>query len=170
MIGATSINSVILMGRLTASPEFRQTANGVGYTQFTVAVTQAYKNQNGEYGTDFISCIAWRATAEFICRNFAKGRLILLEGSLHTRSYEDKNYPDVKHYVTEVFVDNVGFGETKSKSGEQNGSYPELPSERKSNSAGAEQPKKQAQPAAPQNVVDLRDFEEIISDNQDLPF
>lgn len=114
MIGATAINHVILMGRLTKIPEIRTTQNGFSNTNFTIAISRAFENQNGERETDFINCVAWRQTAEFICRNFNKGQLIIVEGDLRTRSYDDKNYPDIKHYVTEVFVNTVGFGETKA--------------------------------------------------------
>ena len=117
MLGACSINKVILMGRLTSDPELRQTPNGVSTCQFTVAVTRGYTSQNGERQSDFINVVAWRQTAEFVCRYFNKGRLILVEGELRTRTYDDKRYPDVRHYVTEVFADNVSFGETKGSAG-----------------------------------------------------
>ncbi|MBQ3918959.1 MAG: single-stranded DNA-binding protein [Oscillospiraceae bacterium] len=104
MIGACSINQVTLMGRLTADPELRQTQSGVATCSFTVAVTRSFADKSGERQSDFISCVAWRQQAEFICRNFSKGRLILIDGDLRTRSYDDRNHPDVKHYVTEVFV------------------------------------------------------------------
>lgn len=127
MIGATAINQVILMGRLTRTPELRTTQGGISNCSFTVAVTRNFQNQNGERESDFITCVAWRQTAEFICRNFSKGQLILVEGDLRTRSYDDRNHPDVKHYVTEVFVNNVGFGETKASAdlarGGQGGGY-----------------------------------------------
>ena len=158
MIGATAINHVMLMGRLTATPELKQTTGGISVCRFTVAVTRAFK-ENDEYKSDFISCIAWRQTAEFISRNFTKGRLILLEGSLRTGSYDDRNHPDVKHYTTDIYVDNVGFGETKTHAG-ADVSEPTPPPERKSST--------QSQ-AQPQSVADLGDFEEVVSD-PDLPF
>ncbi|MBR4223918.1 MAG: single-stranded DNA-binding protein [Oscillospiraceae bacterium] len=117
MIGATAINQVILMGRLTADPELRQTQSGVPTCRFTVAITRAFADKNGERQSDFITCVAWRQTAEFIHRNFSKGRLILVEGDLRSGSYDDRNHPDVKHYTTEVYVNNVGFGETKASAG-----------------------------------------------------
>lgn len=158
MIGATAINHVILMGRLTATPELKQTTSGISVCRFTVAVTRAFK-ENDEYKSDFISCIAWRQTAEFISRNFTKGRLILLEGSLRTGSYDDRNHPDVKHYTTDIYVDNVGFGETKSHAG-ADVPEPTPPPERKSSTQSQSQP---------QSVADLGDFEEVVSD-PDLPF
>lgn len=118
------LNNVILMGRLTADPELRQTANGVATCQITVAVNRNYQGQNGERQADFINVVAWRATAEFICRYFSKGKMIIVEGSLRTRTYDDKRYPDVKHYVTEVYADNVSFGETKSAQNNSGNSQP----------------------------------------------
>ena len=156
MIGATAINHVILMGRLTATPELKQTTGGISVCRFTVAVTRAFK-ENDEYKSDFISCIAWRQTAEFISRNFTKGRLILLDGSLRTGSYDDRNHPDVKHYTTDIYVDNVGFGETKAHAG-ADVPEPTPPPERKSSTQ-----------SQPQSVADLGDFEEVASD-PDLPF
>ena len=97
MLGACAINTVMLMGRLTSDPELRQTTSGVSTCQFTVAIDRNFKGQNGERQTDFINVVAWRQTAEFICRYFTKGRLILVEGELRTRTYDDKRYPDVRH-------------------------------------------------------------------------
>ena len=122
MLASCSINNVILMGRLTADPELRQTPSGVSTCQITVAVNRSYTSQDGERPTDFITVVAWRQTAEFISRNFTKGKLILVEGQLRTRTYDDKRYPDVRHYVTEVYADNVSFGETKASS-QGGGSY-----------------------------------------------
>lgn len=114
MLGACSINKVVLMGNLTNDLELRQTANGFSTCRFTLAVTRGYQNQNGERETDFITCIAWRSTAEFICRNFSKGSKVIVTGELRAHSYEDRNHPDVRHYVTEVEVDEVTYGETRA--------------------------------------------------------
>lgn len=103
------INKVILMGRITQDLELKQTPNGISVLAFTVAVDRNSKDKQ----TDFISCVAWRQTAEFIAKFFGKGRMIAVEGQLRTRTYDDKN--GVKHYVTEVYVDNASFtGEAKS--------------------------------------------------------
>lgn len=108
------LNRVILMGRITHDLELKQTPSGVSALTFNVAVERNYAKQGEERQTDFITCVAWRQTAEFISRYFSKGRMIALEGSLRTRTYEDKN--GSKHYVTEVYVDSVSFtGEAKSK-------------------------------------------------------
>lgn len=178
MLGSCSINKVILMGRLTSDPELRQTPNGVSTCQFTVAITRNYQNQNGERQSDFINVVAWRQTAEFVCRYFSKGRLILVEGELRTRTYDDKRYPEIRHYVTEVYADNVSFGETKSSAGGQSGGYQQGGYNNNNNynqpsSYGNQapyQPAYQQQAPAPSvSVGDLSDFEEVISDS-DLPF
>lgn len=106
------INKVIIMGRITQDLELKQTPSGVSVLSFTVAVERNFSKQGEEKQSDFISCVAWKQTAEFISRYFGKGRMIAVEGQLRTRTYEDKN--GVKHYVTEVYVDNVSFtGESK---------------------------------------------------------
>lgn len=113
------MNKTILMGRLTAQPELRQTQNGTASCRFTVAVNRRFKNANGEYDADFISCVAWRQTAEFVSRYFSKGSMICVEGSLRTGSYQDRNHSDVTHYTTDLYVDNVEFCGSKSNNGEQ---------------------------------------------------
>ena len=107
------------MGRLTAQPELRQTQSGIASCRFTVAVNRRFKNANGEYDADFITCVAWRQTAEFVSKYFSKGSMICVEGSLRTGSYQDRNHSDVTHYTTELYVDNVEFCGSKSNNGEQ---------------------------------------------------
>lgn len=109
------INKAIIMGRITRDLELKQTPNGVSVVQFTVAVERAYAKQGQEREVDFISCVAWRQTAEFICKYFGKGRMIALEGSMRTRTYEDKN--GTKHYLTELYADNVSFTGEKKEEG-----------------------------------------------------
>ncbi|MGN0599487.1 MAG: single-stranded DNA-binding protein [Oscillospiraceae bacterium] len=164
------LNKVILMGRLTADPELRQTPNGVSTCRFTVAVERNFAQQGQERQTDFITVVAWRQTAEFISRYFPKGRMICVEGNLRTSSYDDRNHPDVKHYVTEVYADQVYFaGDKNPNSGNQQSGY--NPNQ---NQQYAPQQSYQ-QPAQPQNnqagfsVGDLSDFEEVIGNNE-LPF
>lgn len=146
------MNNVTLMGRLTADPELRQTQSGISCCRFTVAVNRKSKNQNGEYDTDFISCTAWRQTAEFVSKYFSKGKMIALTGTLRTGSYTDKNHSDVTHYTTDVFVENVEFCGDKN-SGNNSGNQ-------------------QLQQAAEQTAMsygNLSEFEEILSDG-DVPF
>lgn len=106
------MNVVCLLGRLTATPEQKTTQNGVSVTSFSVAVDRAYQPKGAERQTDFINCVAWRGTAEFICRYFQKGQRIALQGSLQSRSYTDKNGNN--RTVFEVVVDNAFFAESKS--------------------------------------------------------
>lgn len=114
-----ALNLSIIMGRIVNDLEIRQTPNGVACLQFTVAVDRDFKNANGEYDTDFISCVAWKEKAEFINRYFGKGKMIALEGQLRSRTYDDKN--GTKHYVTELFVGSASF--TGEKSQEQNSGF-----------------------------------------------
>ena len=100
------MNRVILMGRLTADPELRQTPQGTAVTSFTIAVDRRIKTENGQQA-DFITCVAWRKTAEFICRYFQKGRMIAIEGQLQSRSWDAQD--GKRQYATEVIVDNVSF-------------------------------------------------------------
>ena len=137
------INRVVLMGRITHDLEVKQTPSGLSVVSFSVAV------DNGkDKPANFISCVAWRQTAEFISRYFSKGRMIALEGKLTTRSYEDKN--GSKRTITEVVVDNVSFtGEPRDTSTQE---------------------RPQANDHAPSVVIDdLSEFEEVISDDG-VPF
>lgn len=146
------------MGRLTANPELRQTQSGISACRFTVAVNRKFKNEHtGEYGADFITCQAWRQTAEFVSKYFSKGKMIALEGSLRTGKYQDKNHSDVTHYTTDVYVDNVEFVGGKNENGGNSGQAPQ-------NQTPAQAVVNQAQEAGIPS-----DFEEILSDG-DLPF
>ena len=105
-----SFNKVILMGRLTATPELKQTGGGSSVTSFTIAVDRKY-NKGEEKQADFISIVAWRQTAEFICKYFDKGSAILIEGELQTRSWTDQQ--GNKRYATEVVASVAAFCEAK---------------------------------------------------------
>lgn len=111
----SDMNNVSLMGRLTADPELKTTQNGISYCRFTVAVNRYSKD--GEDTADFISCVAWRSTAEFICNYFLKGNKIALTGSIQTGSYTDKDGRKV--YTADVNTDKVFFCESK-KDGDNN--------------------------------------------------
>ena len=104
------MNKIILMGRLTRDPELRTTPNGVSVCSFSIAVNRRYKNAEGNYDADFINCVAWRQTGEFVSRYFTKGRMIAVVGSLQTRTYEKDGQ---KHYAAEVQVDEAHFTESK---------------------------------------------------------
>ena len=121
------MNKVILKGRLTADPELRQTQSGISSCRFTLAVDRKFADKNtGERQADFISCVAWRNTAEFVSKYFNKGSMVLVEGALRTGSYTDKNHSDVTHYTTDVFVDNVEFCESKRNSQTENSDFGDL--------------------------------------------
>ena len=110
------MNKVILMGRLAHEPELAQTVNGTEYVRFSIAVNRRFTDSNGERKADFISCTAWRKTAEFICRYFNKGSMIAVVGSIQTDSYEKDG---AKGYTTNVSVDEVYFtGEKKTDNAE----------------------------------------------------
>ena len=84
-------NRAILIGRLTADPELKQTQNGISVCSFSIAVDRRYSGRDSERKTDFINITSWRQQAEFVCRYFHKGDVIGVEGSIQTRNYEDKN-------------------------------------------------------------------------------
>ena len=112
------LNKVLLMGRITRELELKQTPQGVPVLSFSVAVDRNFVKQGEERQADFINCVAWRQTAEFITRFFGKGRMICVEGNLRTRTYDDQN--GNKRYATEVYVDNAYFTGEKAQ---QNGGY-----------------------------------------------
>ena len=107
------MNKAILVGNLTREPEMRATPNGVSVTSFTVAVQRRYKSQDGTQQADFINCVAWRGTAEFIAKYFTKGSKIGIVGTIQTRTYDDQN--GNKRYVTEVVVDDAEFVTSKAQ-------------------------------------------------------
>ena len=108
-------NKVVLIGRLIASPELKRTQSGVSVTSFTLAVDRRYSN-GGERKADFINCVCWQQTAEFVCKHFSKGDPMGVDGSIQTRRYEDKN--GSKRTAVEVVAENVFFVGKKSDSKE----------------------------------------------------
>ena len=157
------------MGRLTADPELRQTTGGIACCQFTVAVNRDYVQQGQERQADFISVVAGRQTAECVGKYFSKGKMIIVEGSMRTRTYDDKRYPDVKHYVTEVYADKVHFGEAKGA--QSDGNAPQTASVPQGNTSPANVQNAVSGVAQPsfdsRGGIDLGDFEEV---GGDLPF
>ena len=194
------MNKVILIGRLTANPDYRQTPNGIAVCRFNIAVDRPYQKDK-EKEADFISCQAWRNTADFVSRFFTKGKPIIVEGSLRNNNYTDKN--GVNHYGMDVLVSNVEFtisDNTQNQSqGQPQGNYyqqPQQPPQQQYNGYGGYQQapqqyqnnqyqqapppqgyqqtqyQQQPQPSQPvqqNNVGNLNDFEEIISDGE-IPF
>ena len=151
------LNKWIGMGRLTADPTFSQTQSGVSVCKFTVAVNRNYKGTNGEQQADFINCVAWRSSAEFISKYFMRGSMIVIEGSLQNNNYEKDG---VKHYGMIVNVENAQFGESKSS---QNNSQQTVQNNDNS------QPTVQNNQNDDNSVGDLSGYEEILSDG-DIPF
>lgn len=119
------LNSVVLMGRLTADPELRHTNSGLPVTGFTLAVGRSYAKAGTERATDFIDVVAWRNTAEFVSRYFTKGQLVAVEGSIQTRTYQDKDGNNRKAF--EVVASNVHFAESKREQGSYNNNYDRAP-------------------------------------------
>ena len=139
------LNRAILMGRLTRDPELKQTPNNVSVATFSLAVDRNYQSVKDNKQTDFINIVAWRHTAEFVSKYFTKGQLVAVEGSIQTRSYQDKDGNN--RTVFEVVADQVYFAEKK-----QNGNASEKQEE-------------------PQENFDVNDFEEFdAGDDDDLPF
>lgn len=149
------LNVVALMGRLVADPELRTTGNGTSVTSFTLAVERSYAPTGQDRQADFIDIVAWRSTADFVCKYFRKGQLIAVQGSIQTRSYTDKD--GNKRKAFEVVADNVHFAEPKREDSRDGDS-------RNGNN-------RTYQPAskAPDIEADTGGFEEIVSDS-DLPF
>ena len=142
------INSVVLMGRLVADPELRTTTTGKSVCTFRIAVDRSYVRQGEQRQADFITCVAWEQTGNFISRYFTKGSMIAVTGSIQTRNYEDKN--GQKRTAFEVNVREASFTGSKADSGTQ--AAPAAP----------------AQAPAYQSAA-TNDFEEI-TDDEDLPF
>ena len=106
------LNHITIMGRLTRDPELRRTGTGIAVASFTVAVDRDFgKNENGEKETDFIDCVAWRQTGEFVSKYFTKGRMAVVSGRLQIRSWTDKD--GNKRRTAEVVADNCYFADSK---------------------------------------------------------
>ena len=115
------LNHITIMGRLTRDPELRRTGSGVAVASFTVAVDRDFGGRDGgEKETDFIDCVAWRQTGEFVSKYFTKGSMIVVSGRLQIRSWTDKD--GNKRRTAEVVADNVYFGESK-RGNEGNSNY-----------------------------------------------
>ena len=142
------LNRVILMGRLTKDPELKQTPNNVSVATFSLAVDRNYQADKDNKQTDFINIVAWRHTAEFVGKYFTKGQLVAVEGSIQTRSYQDKDGNN--RTVFEVVADQVYFAEKKQNGNNQS----------------------QSESSAKDSFPDggLGDFEEFEDSDGELPF
>lgn len=147
------INMVALMGRLTYEPELRSTPNGLAVLRFQVACDRTYQKDSQNRQADFIDCVAWRQTAEFISRYFHKGSMIAVEGTIQTSNYTDKD--GNKRKQTEVVANNVSFCGGKAENGSQ----------------GTEGAQNEQYTQGGMDInPDTSDFEEIVDDDDDLPF
>ena len=145
------LNHITIMGRLTRDPELRRTGTGVAVASFTVAVDRDFGGrEGGEKETDFIDCVAWRQTGEFVSKYFTKGRMIVVSGRLQIRNWNDKD--GNKRRSAEVVADNCYFGDSK-REGDGGSSY------------SAPAYGSYAAPAAPAS-----DFAMLDSDDAQLPF
>ena len=119
------LNKSIIMGRFVRDPEIRHTNSGTPVTSFTLAVDRDFKDkETGEKKADFIDCVAWRATAEFVYRFFSKGRMATVEGRLQIRDWTDKD--GKKRYAAEIVADNVYFADSKKEDRAEAVEYTEM--------------------------------------------
>ena len=162
------LNRIIIMGRLVRDPELRTTQSGTSVTSFTLAVDRDFKSrESGEKGTDFIDVVAWRQTAEFVCKYFTKGRMAIAEGRLQIREWKDKDGNNRR--TAEVVAENVYFADSKrdgAEAGYGAGAY---------GNAGygaAAAPAYGAPPAygGGYGAGESSGFSEISDDDGDLPF
>lgn len=125
------LNHITIMGRLTRDPELRRTGSGIAVASFTLAVDRDFKPEDGgEKETDFIDCVAWRQTGEFVSKYFAKGRMAVVSGRLQIRGWTDKD--GNKRRTAEVVADNVYFGDSKrdgSPDTDSSGVAPDFPAQ-----------------------------------------
>ncbi len=150
------LNRVILMGRLVSDPELKTTTSGISVTSFRIAVDRSYVKAGAERQADFFDIVAWRNTAEFVCRNFGKGALIAVDGQLQSRQYQAKD--GTNRTVIEVVADNVSFtGERR----EQAAAYSQV------RDSYSQIPPAPVAPSYSNGSVD--DFQEMPLDD-DLPF
>lgn len=139
------LNHIVLMGRLVADPELRTTPSGVSVATFRIAVDRDFKNkETGERETDFVTIVAWRSTAEFVSRNFTKGRMIVVNGRLQIRPYTDKD--GNKRNVTEAVAESAYFADSRPREEEAT-----------------------SQPAEYNSPADNTEFTQL-QDDGDLPF
>lgn len=116
------LNHIVIMGRLTRDPELRRTGSGIAVASFSVAVDRDFGGRDGgERETDFIDCVAWRQTGEFVSKYFTKGSMIVVSGRLQIRSWIDKD--GNKRRTAEVVADNVYFGDSKRSSESGSNTY-----------------------------------------------
>ena len=158
------LNHITIMGRLTRDPELRRTGSGIAVASFSVAVDRDFGGRDGgERETDFIDCVAWRQTGEFVSKYFTKGSMIVVSGRLQIRGWTDKE--GNKRRSAEVVADNVYFGESKRSSD----GAPSYGSSYSSNPAPAPAPSYGGGYSAPASAP-ASDFAMLEDDDAQLPF
>ncbi len=158
------LNHITIMGRLTRDPELRRTGSGIAVASFTVAVDRDFGGRDGgEKETDFIDCVAWRQTGEFVSKYFTKGRMIVVSGRLQIRNWTDKE--GNKRRTAEVVADNCYFGDSK-RDGDSGNAYGGNTYGGSSYSAPAPSYGGYSAPAAPA----ASDFAMLEDDDAQLPF
>lgn len=152
------LNHIVIMGRLAFDPELRQTQSGLPVTTFRLAVDRDFKDKStGERVTDWIDCVAWRSTAEYVSRYFSKGRMAVVEGRLQIRDWTDKD--GNKRTTAEVVADHVYFGDSK-RDGDSSGCSSGY-------TQGGYAPATGGYPAQPDPDAE---FSELTTDESNLPF
>ena len=142
------LNVITIMGRLTRDPELRRTPSGVAVTSFSLAVDRDYIPEGQERGTDFIDCVAWRNTAEFIKKYFSKGSMAVVYGRLQVRNYTDKD--GNKRRACEINVEHIYFGDSKKKEESVKDEHSEYDAYGQSN--------------------EMEDYGSIVGEDKDFPF
>jgi len=156
------LNHITIMGRLTRDPELRSTQAGVSVASFTVAVDRDFGGRDGgEKQTDFIDCVAWRQTGEFVSKYFRKGSMIVVSGRLQSRKWQDREGNNRTNW--EVNADNVYFGESRRDGGDTSG-YD------RSSSYSRNEPAKSSAYSSGYNSASYGGFSEMSDDDGDLPF
>ena len=149
------LNHIVIMGRLTRDPELRRTGTGIAVASFTVAVDRDFSGRDGgEKETDFIDCVAWRQTGEFVSKYFTKGRMAVVSGRLQIRNWTDKE--GNKRRTAEVVADNVYFGDSKRDGDNGGNTYAPAPN--------------YGEYSAPVASAPASDFAMLDDDDAQLPF
>lgn len=153
------LNVVAIMGRLARDPEMRQTTTGKNVASFRIACDRGRRDVNGQSQADWLDVVAWDRIAEFICKYFQKGSLIVIDGRLQTRQYQDKNGQN--RTAVEIVANNVNFGQSKESIYTSTENVPE---------STAAAPQRTMQSAAPSYYAGSNDDFALIEDEGDLPF
>lgn len=160
------LNVVAVMGRLVADPMMRQTTNGINVASFRIACDRNRADQNGQRQADFFDVVAWRGTADFVCKYFQKGSLIAIDGQLQSRQYQDKQGNN--RTAIEIIATNVNFAGPKSSNPGNGGSYGNSYNAVPAQSSAPARPV-MSEPVPSYSAGSNEDFA-VIDDSEDLPF